>query len=124
MATYSTDAMVKERLGITTSDFDTQIGTKREQAHNWINNELDPFTTVPLSSVPDMIKEIEADIAAGMFREERDEPTVEGTLKRSLLRARGEEALERYIVTNYKESKRAPPTIGFTKILSANTWEG
>ena len=70
MTTYATLEMVKERLAITTTAHDTQIGNKITHADNWVNRQLGPYVTTPLAVPPQEVKDAEADIAAGLFREE------------------------------------------------------
>ncbi len=120
--TYSTDADVKERLSITSSNHDTQIGNKRDQAYALINTELDPYDAVPLTAPTQAISDIEADWAAGLFYEERFTPTA-GAPAHSHLIDRAKAALKEYIIVNYQVRKKVQPTNFFKSKNSTNTWD-
>lgn len=103
---YNADdlTLIKRAANIPTAvtTHDTDLKANLTASYNWINLQLDRFTTVPLSTIPNIIKEIEADIAAGMFKEEKTEPVEGERMKRNLLRERGENALLEYIKTTYQ----------------------
>ena len=97
--TYGTLSMVKERLGIPLSDAteDTVISSKLTAADAEVDTALSGYTTVPLSSPPQIIKEVAADLAAALFREDRN-PKDEMIV---VWRTRAEKNLADYIATNY-----------------------
>jgi phage gp36-like protein len=104
MVSYNADLVkVKQVANIESSisTFDTELQAKLDAAYNYINLILDRYTTVPLTTVPDIIKEIEADIAAGYFKEDRTVPVEGERIQKSILRARGEEKLQAYIDTTH-----------------------
>jgi phage gp36-like protein len=103
--TYGTQANVKERLAIPSTEarYDTQIDNKITQVDALIDNKLTAYVTVPLGSPPQIINDICDDWAAGLFREEREEledPSLK-TDKQDVLTKRAKEALEEYINTTY-----------------------
>ena len=125
MVTYYNDDLlaIKRRCKIDSSntDFDTQLGEKLEQAYNYMNAILNTFVTTPLT--PDQfIKDIEADMGAGLFLEEGDEPTTEDRTERHILWTRGYHMLDEYIQKNYKQTRRNPSTDCFSRVISATHW--
>lgn len=108
MTSYNDQLKLVKRMVNVDGDvdtFDQDLRTCLVKAYNWINNQLERYTTVPLSApVGAIILEIEADIAAGMFNEQRTIPVEGERLKRNLLRERGEDALAQYIKTKYQPS--------------------
>ena len=122
--TYCTDADVKYRLNITHSDFDTHITEKREQAYDWINTRFEPYVTVlPIVSPVQIIIDAEADIATGMFQEEKYEYMNEYGEKDSVLRKRGELAIEQYIDTEFEIGPLSSRVNMIRKIRSEDGWE-
>ena len=102
MASYNLDlVLIKQALNISEVTFDTDLQARLNAAYNWINNQLARYTTVPLAVVPDIIKEIEADIAAGFFKENKTVPVEGERVQASILRTRGEKNLQAYIDTIY-----------------------
>jgi len=97
---YSTLDMVKQRLGISGSGQDTELTAKITAADAEIDASLQEFTTVPLTTVPQIIKDISADVAAALWHEEKAPASQEA----SRLRTRAEKALEKYIRTKHKAS--------------------
>jgi len=65
---YSTVDMVKDRLGVSDASYDAFVGNCIVTADREIDIELSEYVTVPLSSPPDQIVEISADIAAAEFK--------------------------------------------------------
>lgn len=73
--TYATRTMVKDRLGIPLSDAteDVTIDSKLTAADAEVDNVLGRYTTVPLTgTIPQIIKDAAADLAAALFREDRN----------------------------------------------------
>ena len=67
--------MVKERLGIPLSDAteDSVIDSKLTAADAEVDNILGGYTTVPLTgTIPQIIREVAADLAAALYREDRN----------------------------------------------------
>jgi len=97
--------MVKQRLEIQDSEttYDTVLDAKITAADVSIDEELREFTSVPLSTVPQVIKEISADWATGLFTQDRFPADAKG----DLLIKRAKEALDRYIAKNYKPKKES-----------------
>jgi len=95
---YATLEMVKYRLGITGTQNDTELTAKIAAADAEIDASLQEFTSVPLTTVPQIVKDISADIAASLWHEEKAPATQEA----SRLRVRAEKALEKYIHVKYK----------------------
>lgn len=84
---YSTLTTVKERLpGHTGSQDDTELTNCITAADAIIDNALQNYVSVPLSSPPQIIKDISADLAAGIFRERRAPPDEKNTLKENALK--------------------------------------
>jgi hypothetical protein len=98
---YATLEMVHERLGITASSHDVQLANKITQANNWVDRQLGPYVTTPLAVPPQEVKDAEADIAAGLFREEASGKFTGERPMPHVLRARGERDLLDYIRLNY-----------------------
>ena len=70
---YSVPADVKEILMETTATYDTEITNCITDADAWIDNKLQNYeSSLPLSSVPTMIKLASKYRAAALFRERRD----------------------------------------------------
>lgn len=120
---YGSLSIVKQRLGITTNTHDTQATQNLADANDWVDNELKPHVSVPLSPAPDEVISAENDIAAGMFEEERFQRTSKGDTQKSFLKKRGEEKLKDYIETTYKPGQASRQTTGFTKVTSGNSWD-
>lgn len=98
---YATLDMVKERLSITHPDVDTQLDNKLTQANGMVDLELEPYVTVPLPAPDQKVKDAEADIAAGLFREETSGRFAGERPLPHVLRQRGMEALKAYIRAKY-----------------------
>ena len=90
--------MVKERLGIdaTNSAYDTIIDAKIDAADAIIDNSLNQYTTVPLSNPPQIISDISADLASGLFRQDRAPPG-----EKNFFLERGEKELQDYTASTY-----------------------
>ena len=102
--TYSDDLKMVKQAAFVPEDndsFDQELGTMLLKAYNWMNNMLVRYTTVPLTSVPEIIKECEADIAAGFFKEQKAVPVEGERTRKHLLRERGEQCLMDYITTTF-----------------------
>ena len=67
---YSTVEEVKRRLGIPAANtqFDTQINERIADADAEIDTYLEPYATVPISTPPDIVKKISAELAAAYTR--------------------------------------------------------
>lgn len=96
---YSALSDVKSRLKIDQSDtsYDTELAGCIEEADAWIDDKLQNYTTVPLSSVPTAIKHISADKAADIYKTRGDPEILE-----TKFGARAKEKLQRYIDETYK----------------------
>ncbi len=108
MTSYNTNLkLIKKMVNVDVDEetFDLDLRTCLSKAYNWMNNQLERYTTVPLTgTIPAIVLEIEADLAAGMFKEQRTIPVEGERIKRNLLRERGEDALAEYIKTKYQPS--------------------
>lgn len=88
--------MIKERLGIPLSDAteDSIIDSKLAAADAEVDNVLGSYTTVPLTgTIPQIVREVAADLAAALFREDRN-PKDELIV---VWRSRAEKNLENYV---------------------------
>lgn len=97
--TYATRSMVKERLGIPLSDAteDTIIDSKLTAADAEVDNFLAIYDlSESKSSPPQIIREVAADLAAALFREDRN-PKDELIV---VWRNRAERNLQRYVQWN------------------------
>ena len=92
---------MKERLSVTHDKFDTQLANKLTQAYNWVNRQLSPYVSTPLGSPPQEIIDIEADYAAGLYREEASGKFVGERNIPHVLRKRAMDDLMDYIRVNY-----------------------
>jgi hypothetical protein len=100
-AYYNTDlVLIKQKVNIANASFDTQLESCLREAYNWMNQVLVRHTAVPLVTST-TLAEIEANIAAGMWKEEKTLPVEGERIKKNILRERGEEALKEYIASNY-----------------------
>jgi len=104
---YSTKSDVKKRLvtsgeGIDPSDttYDVELDDLIEEADAYIDNKLKNYTTVPLSTVPTIVKKISANLAAGLFRRARSPPGESVPLWNL-----GVELLDDYIAETYEPGK-------------------
>jgi hypothetical protein len=70
---YCQKGDVKFRLAIDSGDlsFDTEIEGCIEEADAVIDIKLKDYTSVPLSSVPVLIKHVSSNLAAGLFQRRR-----------------------------------------------------
>ena len=118
---YGTLADVKQRLGITTNTHDTQLGDNQTDAYAYINNQLDPFVTTPISA-PQIIIEAENSIAAGFFIEERYKRT-NAEPQKSTIRIRGEEKVQQYIDATYRPGSMTRSATGFSMVSGTNSWD-
>ena len=101
---YSTLALVKVRLperDSWTEAEEAELTAAITSADAIIDNALKNFTSVPLSPTPQMIEDISADMAAGMFERRRLPPN-----ERSHLLERSEKNLKSYITATYKLAKK------------------
>lgn len=97
---YSTLATVVERLpGHAGAQDDSELSNCIAAADAIIDNALRNFTSVPLSSPPQIIKDISADLAAGIFKQRRQPPDEENILIEA-----GRQRLQDYIRETYLES--------------------
>jgi len=102
---YCTIDDVKDRLNIKDTSEDSTLANKLTAADAYIDTKLKKYTTVPLASVPQIIKDASADLAAAMFREDRFETeaveSIEERSRASIFRNRAEAALDSYIKETY-----------------------
>jgi len=91
----------------TDTSLDDQILLAQGQAYNYINNELGRYTSVPLTSAPDVIKDIETQITAGLF-EEFQVQVAKGKSTPSNKRILGEQNLKKFVETTYLRDKDNP----------------
>lgn len=77
MTSYGSLILVKQRLNLDPDNVDQDVRITRAlaQANDYIDNELQTWTTVPLASPPDVIVQIANDWAAGIIRLEVTNPT-------------------------------------------------
>ena len=81
---YGTSALVKEILTILSTDtsIDTEITNRIEAADAWIDGELAKVgLSVPLGTVPTLIKHASSYLAADLVRSHRDVPGVPRSFK-------------------------------------------
>lgn len=71
LVSYCTLQDVKNRLNIEDTSEDVELTDLIEQAQEDVDDELRPYTTVPLTSVPTRIKHATADLAAGLYQVRR-----------------------------------------------------
>lgn len=106
MTNYNSDdlTLVKRVTNIDNTDFNTELTACLNQAYNMMNMALDAVTTTPLTGadITNLVKEIEANIAGGLFKEEKTVPVEGERVKKHILRERGEELLREYIATYHK----------------------
>ncbi|MEM3646559.1 MAG: hypothetical protein QW334_00240 [Thermofilum sp.] len=102
--TYAYPSMVKERLDTLPADSsqDVKIEAKLQQANVMINFELSFYTSIPVSApdvLVDMLAEVEADLAAGLFLEDRGPAMAE---RANVFKNRAREALDKIINLFFK----------------------
>ena len=83
MVYYSADLVrIKQLLEIAAATWDTELGADLAAAYEEINSQLKPVGIVtPLTSVPSIIQEAEAYLAASKFRGRRAGPGAQETAK-------------------------------------------
>jgi len=83
MVYYSTDLVrVKQLLEIAAATWDTELGADLAAAYEEINSQLKPVGVVtPMTSVPSIIQEAEAYLAASKFRGRRSGTSSQETAK-------------------------------------------
>jgi len=103
---YSDIDKVKRRVRATGSGEDTYLAELQAEADAIIDNVLKKYTTVPLTTVPEIIKQIATDLTAGIYLENQYG-------KPHILKVRAELNLERYIRTTWLDAlyQRSPPEI-------------
>jgi hypothetical protein len=92
---------------LTNTDFDIKLGEARDKAYNFMNTLLEGAgATVPLTGLnagdTKLIQQIEADMAAGFFKEETTEPIEGERVKKHILRERAEQMLTAFMATKYQ----------------------
>jgi len=110
MVDYCTMKSIKIRLNISLDDsqFDDELTESRDEAEAYIDIKLSNHTTVPLTTVPELLKHACADLAAGLFQRRR-QPLSEivdvktGGVTVNVFWMLGNEKLEAYIKQTYKE---------------------
>jgi len=98
---YADLEAVKGRLNITHDKEDERLTRCLTQASNWIDRQLRPYVSTPIAAPPQDLIDAEADIAAGLFREETSGKVAGSTPMPHVLRARGEAAVRDYIKAYY-----------------------
>lgn len=98
---YSDLEAVKDRLNITHDKEDERLTRCLTQASNWIDRQLKPYTSTPIGSPPQDLIDAEADIAAGLYREETAGRPSGPVSMPNVLRGRGEAAVRDYIKAFY-----------------------
>ena len=105
MANYNADDLTKIKLvtHISIADFDAHLLDCLTRAYDIMNIHLKRYIPIPLtgSDITLMIQSIEADIAGGLFKEEKTVPKEGERTSMSILRKRGMEDLLAYIGTNW-----------------------
>jgi len=103
---YCTLSDVKQRANIPEADtsFDEKIQSKIEYAQEVIDLHLQGLTALPLSPVPDIIKEICADLACAFFLQE-ESPADERIL---VFERRGRDHLKEYVSALRLEARLKP----------------
>jgi hypothetical protein len=96
---YGTLANVKQRLNLDDTE-DSRVTRAITQADALIDQELKPYTTVPLSPAPQTIKDIADDWAAGIVHHEVTNPTSQNPPP-NVFTQRAKEMLCRYLAVNY-----------------------
>ena len=91
---YGDSSLAKERLKITGSSEDTYIGHLITEADAEIDSNLQSYDTVPLTPVPEIIKQISTDLACSYYIENRDG-------KENFIGVRARRMLNRYIEKKY-----------------------
>ena len=83
MVYYNTDLVrIKQLLEIVAATWDTELGADLAAAYEEINSQLKPVGIVtPLTSVPNIIQEAEAYLAASKFRGRRSGVSSQETAK-------------------------------------------
>jgi len=119
---YSDLDDVRQRLSVTVDKHDTQLTRCITQASNWIDLQLKPYTTVPLAAPPRDIIDAEADIAAGLFREETAGRVAGERPMPHVLRQRGMDAVKTYIEAYYLGPVERQGY--FRRVSSHHSWEG
>jgi len=97
---YGTRASVIEMLGLTGTRFNDKVDEYLDKASEYVDNELRPWVSVPLSSVPALINQVTNDLAAGMYREDQLGSTGQQVLTDPAVK-RAKEALASYIAGQY-----------------------
>ena len=115
-ARYGTLANVKLRLNLDGTTYDTHIEEMQEYACDYIDQKLGPYTTVPLTTVPDIINRIADDLTAAFFRQDQAEVMDFKDDKVLFFEKRAKEALQEYIEYNYTGEKMQ--AITYTKTES------
>jgi hypothetical protein len=106
---YNADLVrVKQAANIATtnSDFDTELTEARDKAYNFMNNILVVTApAIPLTGLStgdtNLICQIEADMAAGFFKEQTTQPVEGERTKKHILRERAEQMLQSFIGSHY-----------------------
>jgi len=97
--TYGTLANVKQRLNLDGNE-DNRVTRAITQADALIDQELKPYTTVPLNPAPQTIKDIAEDWAAGIVYDEVTNSTSQNPPP-NVFTQRAKEMLCRYVAVNY-----------------------
>lgn len=84
-------------------DFDEDLTAALHEAARWIDLKLSGYTTVPLANPPELILDIEAKIAAGLFKERKTVPVEGERTSKHIMRKTGEDWLQDYINATYSK---------------------
>lgn len=99
--------MVKERLpNLTGSQDDAELQNCIAYADAIIDNALQNYTSTPLSSPPQLIRDLSADLAAGIFRQRRAPPNEPTPLLESAKKILQDYVAEKYVHTYNSADKR------------------
>jgi len=106
MVAYSGNdlTLIKERLKITDSSKDTYLGHLQTQADAKIDNALKRYTSVPLSVVPEIIKQIAIDLVCGIYSENQASGPTGTEAQPNIFSLRAQLDLERYIRETFLDS--------------------
>lgn len=102
---YSTKDQVKAILHIKSSDtaHDAEITNCIEDTDAWIDTELKEYTTVPLTTVPNIILVVSKYGAAALFKEK--EESKKATVLYQRFQKQAKEALEKYVKKTFHLGK-------------------
>ncbi|SRR6266571_4130381 len=71
---YGSLVLVKQKLGVTTTTFDTELTQLLADASTWVDTRLKPYVVTPITPVPAQIDLATNYLAASLYRRERIAP--------------------------------------------------